>query len=85
MHRFVFWPRTRLGTWAVALATVSFVLLLGWSIVGRLGGVPGLGFGLVGGVFAFVAIFRRGEQGLTVFAAFAPFLAVAAFLLAELL
>jgi hypothetical protein len=85
VRRFVFWPRTRLGTWAVALAAVSFVLLLAWGIVGRLGGVPGLGFGLAGGVLALVAIFGRGEQGLTVFAAFAPLLAVAAFLLAELL
>jgi hypothetical protein len=85
VRRFEFWPRTRLGKWALALAAASFVLLLGWSLVGRLGGVPGLGFGLAGGALGLVAIFRRGERGLTVFGAFVPFLTVAAFLLAELL
>ena len=84
-RRFSVWPRTRLGKWAVGLAAASVVLLLGWSLMGRLGGVPGLAFGLAGGVVALVAIFRRGERALTVFTAFLPFLNVVVFLLAELL
>jgi hypothetical protein len=53
--------------------------------MGRLGGVPGLAFGLAGGVLAIVAIVRHGERGMTVFAALLPFLNVLVFLLAELL
>jgi len=78
-------PTTQLGKWAFGLAAVSVVLLFGWSLMGRLGGVPGLAFGLAGGVLALVAIFRRGERALTVFAALLPFLNVLIFLLAELL
>jgi hypothetical protein len=78
-------PTTRLGTWAVVLAAVCVVLLLSWSALGRLGGIPGLACGLVGGVLALVAIARRGERALVVFAAVVPFLSVVAFLLAELL
>jgi hypothetical protein len=78
-------PTTQLGKWAVGLAGASVVLLFGWSLVGRLGGVPGLAFGLAGGVLALVAIVRRGERALTVFAVLLPFLTVLVFLLAELL
>jgi hypothetical protein len=70
---------------SVGLRAASVVLLFGWSLMGRLGGVPGLAFGLAGGVLALVAIFRRGERALTVFAALLPFLNVVIFLLAELL
>jgi hypothetical protein len=77
-------PATRSGSWAVGLAAASLVLLLSWSRLGRLGGVPGLLFGLVGGVLALVAIARRGERSVTVFLALLPFLSVVLFLLAEL-
>jgi hypothetical protein len=84
-RRLVVLPTTRLGNWAVGLAAASVVLLLGWSFVGRAGGVPGLAFGLAGGVLALVAIFQRGERALTVFAVLLPFLTALVFLLAELL
>jgi hypothetical protein len=84
-RRFAVWPTTRLGSWAVGLAAASVALLFGWSLMGRLGGVPGLAFGLAGGVVALVAIFRREERAVTVFAALVPFLNVVVFLLAELL
>jgi hypothetical protein len=77
-------PTTRAGSWAVGLATASFLLLLSWSLLGRLGGVPGLLFGLVGGVLALVAIARHGERSVTVFLALLPVLSVVLFLLAEL-
>jgi hypothetical protein len=83
----VVWPRTRLGEWAewaVGLSAASVVLLLGWSLVGRLGGVAALAMGLTGGVAALVAILRRGERALAVFAALLPCLSVVAFLVAEL-
>jgi hypothetical protein len=60
-------------------------LLLGWPLLGRLGGIPALALGLAGGVVALVAILRRGERGLAVLAAFLPFASVALFVLAELL
>jgi hypothetical protein len=69
----------------VGLEAASVVLLLGWSFMGRLGGFPALVLGLVGGVVALVAIFRRGERALTVFAALVPFVNVVVFLLAEFL
>jgi hypothetical protein len=84
-RRFVVLPTTRLGTWAVVLAVVSVALLLSWSLMGRLGGVPGLGFGLAGGVAALVAIIQRGERALTVFAALVPFLNAVGFVLGSLL
>ena len=84
-RRFVVLPTTQLGKWAVGLAAAGVVLLMGWSLMGRVGGVPGLAFGLAGGVLAIVAVFQRGERALTVFAALLPFLNVLVFLLAELL
>jgi hypothetical protein len=83
-NHLVVWPRTRLGEWAVGLSAASVVLLLGWSLVGRLGGVAALAMGLAGGVAALVAILRRGERALVVLVALLPFLTVVAFLIAEL-
>ena len=82
-HRLAIWPTTSLGTWAVGLAAAGVVLIVGWSFLGPLGGLPGLACGLVGGVLALVAILRRGERALTVFAALFPFLNAVVFLLAE--
>ena len=77
-------PTTRLGRWAVRLAVGFPVLVLAWSI---LPGGAALGFasGLAGGVVALVAIFRRGERAITVFAAILPLALVVAFVLAELI
>ena len=77
-------PTTRLGRWAVRLAVGFPVLVLAWSI---LPGGAALGFasGLAGGVVALVAIFRRGERAITVFASVLPLVLVVAFVLAELL
>jgi 4-hydroxybenzoate polyprenyltransferase len=84
-RRFAILPTTYLGKWALALAAASIVLLMSWTLMGRLGGIPGLVLGLAGGVVALVAIFRRGERAVTVFAALFPFLNVVGFVLAELL
>lgn len=78
-------PTTQLGWWAVGLAAANVVLVLGWRLMGPLGAFPGFVFGLSGGVVALVAILRRGERAIAVFAALVPFLFVVAFVLGELL
>ena len=47
--------------------------------MGPAGAFPGFACGLVGGVVALVAIFRRGERAITVFAALVPFAFVLVF------
>jgi hypothetical protein len=84
-RRVVVLPTTQLGWWAVGLAVASVVLLLSWSLMGRLGGVPGLALGFGGGVLALAAIFGNGERALTVFAALVPFLNALGFVLGSLL
>ena len=83
-RRFAVLPMTSLGKWAVGMAVAGTVLVLGWSAIGRLG-VLGLALGLASGGAALIAIFRRGERAVTVFAALLPFLTVVVFLLTELL
>ena len=79
-------PTTRLGSWGAGLTVVGFVLLnFAWTLMGRLGGFPGLILALGGGVVVLVAILRRGERAILAFASLLPFLSVVAFLLAELL
>jgi hypothetical protein len=84
-QRIALLPTTRLGRWAVGLAAANVVLVLGWRLMGPLGAAPGFAAGLVGGVLALVAIFRRGERALIVFAALVPFVFVVAFVVAELI
>ena len=84
-RRFALLPTTRMGTWAVWLAVAHVVLMFSWSLLGRLGGVPGLILGLAAGVVALVAIIRRRERAATVFASVLPLLTVVGFVLAELL
>lgn len=84
-RRLVVRPTTRLGTWAVGLAAAHLVLMLGWRLLGPLGGFPGLAFGLAGGVVALVAILRRGERALTVYAALVFLLNTVLFVLGSLL
>jgi len=84
-RRITILPTTRLGRWAVGLAAANVVLVLGWRLMGPLGAFPGFACGLAGGVVAMVAIFRRGERAITVFAALVPLLLVVAFVLAELI
>lgn len=78
-------PTTRLGRWAVGLGVANVVLVLGWRLMGPLGGFPGFACGLAGGVVALVAIFRRGERAITVFAAIVPLVFVVLFVLLELI
>lgn len=78
-------PTTPLGRWAVGLGVGYLVLVLGWRLMGPLGAFPGLVSGLAGGVVALVAILRRGERAIAVFAAILPLVLVVAFVLAELL
>lgn len=77
-------PTTRLGWWSLGLAAGYVVLMPLWSF---LPGGAGLAFlsGLAGGVVALVAIRRRGERALAVFAAVVPLALVVVFVLAELL
>ena len=67
------------------VAAASFVLVLAWSVMGPAGAAPGFAFALGGGVVVLVAIFRRGEWAITVFAAVVPFVFVVGFVLAELI
>ena len=39
-RRFAVAPTTRLGKWAVGLAVASFVLGMGWRLMGPVGGFP---------------------------------------------
>ena len=78
-------PTTRLGRWAVGLGIAYFVLVLGWRLTGPLGAMPGFASGVAGGAIGLVAICRRGERALTVFAAIMPLVLVVSFVLAELL
>ncbi len=84
-HRHAILPTTYVGNWAVGLAVASIVANFSWKLMGPLGGFPSLIFGLAGGIVALVAIFRRGERAVTVFAALLPFLGAVVFVLAELL
>lgn len=76
-------PTTQLGKWAVALAAGLFVLEPLWMVLPG-GGALGLLSGLAGGVVALVAITRRHERAVLVFAALVPFLLALVFVLAEL-
>jgi hypothetical protein len=78
-------PTTRLGRWAVGLAAANVVLVLGWRLMGPLGAFPGFACGVAGGILALLALLRRGERALTVFAALLPSAFVLVFVLAELL
>lgn len=84
-RRFPILPTTRLGNWAVGLAVANVVLTSAWRLMGPLGAFPGLVCGLAGGILAAVAISRRGERALAVFAATVPAMFVVLFVLAELL
>lgn len=86
-HRRPFWPTTRLGKWAVALAIGNVLLMLtpSWRLLGPLGGFPGLAAGAIGGVLALVAISRRREHATSVRLAAVPLVLVILFVLAELL
>jgi hypothetical protein len=82
--RRVHWlPTTRLGKWAVALAAGLFVLEPLWMVLPG-GGALGLLSGFAGGVVALVAITRKHERAILVFAALVPFALALAFVLAEL-
>lgn len=77
-------PATRLGRWAVGLAIAGLLLIGAWTVMGPLGGFPGLVVAFAGGIVALVAITRRHERALSVFAALVPFLNAVAFLIAEI-
>lgn len=77
-------PTTRLGRWSLVLALGFFVFNFLWRFLPG-GASLALLCGLAGGVAGLVAVFRRGERGLAVYATFFPLLAVVGFVLAELL
>ncbi len=84
-RRLAILPTTRLGRRAVWLAAANVVLMLTWMPTRPVGAPLGLVCGFVGGILALVAIFRRGERAVAVFAAVLPLLMVVSFVLAELL
>lgn len=74
-HEFVVEPTTRLGKWAVGLVAVTVVLAVAAftvvpedSLAAVAVGIAGLASVLAGGVVSFVAIVRRGERALVVYA-----------------
>jgi hypothetical protein len=78
-------PTTALGRRAVWLAVASVVLTLLWSVLAA-GAALSFLSGLAGSVAALVAIVRRGDRALTVYAAaLLPGVLVVVFVLAELL
>jgi hypothetical protein len=77
-------PTTGLGRVALVLALGFFVFNILWRFLPG-GASLALLCGVAGGVAGLVAVFRRGERGLAVYATFFPLLAVVGFLLAELL
>jgi hypothetical protein len=83
-RRVVFAPTTRLGRWAVGLAAAAVVGVPLWAILPG-GALLPFGCGLAGGVVAVVAIARRHERAIAVYAALAPLAFVVLFVLAELL
>ena len=83
-RRFVVRPTTRAGKWAFGLAVAGVLLVSAWRLMGPLGGFPGVAFELAGGVVALIAIFRRGERALAVYAALLPFAAAVALVIGEL-
>lgn len=80
-----FWPATRLGKFAVALAIANLVLVPSWRLMGPLGGLPEFAAGVAGGILALVAVTRRHERSISVVLAIVPLVLVALFVLAELL
>jgi hypothetical protein len=79
-----FWPRTRVGTWAIGLAIASVVLGGPLSRLGLLGGITGLAVGAAGGLVALIAILRRRERAISVFLAVVPLAFVVLFVVLEL-
>lgn len=82
-----FFPKTKLGKWAVGFGISYFPLMMLWyplSFIG-LGGYPALLAGLAGGICALFAILKNGERSFLVYSMLVPFLFVFVFLFAELL
>ena len=77
-------PTTRPGWWALALSAAGIVLVPAWRLMGPLGAFPGFVCGLGGGVVAVIAILRRRDRAVAVFAAVLPLLLVVALVVAEL-
>ena len=84
VHRFSFWPATRLGLVAVALAVASVVLTLSWKLMGPAGALPGLSCGFAGGVAGLAATLAVKDRAVTVAASVAPFIFAVVFVPAEL-
>ena len=82
--RIVILPTTRLGWWAVGLAAGFLPLVFAAPVV-PLAAALGFFCGLVGGLAAFMAIFRDRERAVTVFAALVPVGIAVAFVFAELI
>ena len=83
-RRMTIWPTTNAGLWAAGLGAAFFPLVFAAALVPR---AAALGFacGLAGGIVALVAIVRRRERGVIVFAALLPLVIAVAFALTQLI
>jgi hypothetical protein len=77
-------PTTRPGVWAAWLAAGYLLLMPAWRILPG-GAIAAFVSGLGGGIVGLVAILRRGERALAVYAAVLPLVLVVVFVAAELL
>lgn len=77
-------PLTDLGWWAVGFAAAFIPLVFAAAVVPR-AALLGFACGLGGGAIALVAIIRKHERAVSVFAALAPLVIAVAFVLAELI
>ena len=68
----------------MALGAGNVVLVPAWKLLPG-GAALGLACGLLGGILALIAILRRSERAVLVFAAIVPLVLVVTFVLAELL
>jgi hypothetical protein len=82
--RITFLPTTRLGWWAVGLSAGFWAFAAAATVVPRGAGIAFL-LGLAGAVAGLTAIWRDGDRGAILLAAFLPAVIAVAFVLAELI
>lgn len=83
LRHFVIAPTTERGRWAVALAALSILLTVTWSLVPS-GGMIGFAAGVASGVMGALAIVRDHDRAITVWLTLVPFLLVVAFVIGEI-
>jgi len=82
-QRITFLPTTTLGWWAAGLSAGFWAFVAAATVVPRGAGIAFL-LGLTGAVAGLTAIWRDGDRGAILLAAFLPALIAVAFVVAEL-